>query len=54
MASEKITKDKADYKDYGPDPKRHCRRCSMFRTGSCTYVKGTINPMGTCKYFKAA
>jgi hypothetical protein len=46
-----------DYVDTSPDPQKRCTACKQFRTagegqcGSCTIVKGPINPNGTCKSF---
>lgn len=43
------------YADKTPDPAKACKGCNFFKAagegqcGSCTLIKGPINPGGTCK-----
>lgn len=50
------TKDKDDpeinYRVAPPGSKRRCDRCSMWRDGRCTLVKGLIASNGTCNKFE--
>ncbi len=47
------------YVDKGTDPAKQCAKCNFFKPaapdacGSCTLVKGPINPAGNCKSFVA-
>ncbi len=50
MADKKISKEAANYRM--GTPYKECSKCSMYRDGSCTLVKGEIRPYGVCDYFK--
>lgn len=49
----------AAYVDKSPDPSKKCSACSLYKPagpdacGTCTAVKGPINPEGSCKLFVA-
>jgi len=45
-----MSKKEASYTKKAEDD--FCGDCSMFRSGACTLVKGTINPRGSCDYFE--
>lgn len=51
--SEKISKERADYREHTPRVSRRCGTCSMFRAPDrCTLVKGLINRGGVCKFWE--
>ena len=45
------------YVEKGSDPAKQCTKCNFFKAGapdacgSCTLIKGPINPSGNCKSF---
>jgi hypothetical protein len=52
-ASEKISKEDADYRRPPPTSSRRCGRCNMFvKPSGCTLVKGTIDAKMTCKFWE--
>jgi hypothetical protein len=56
MPERKATKAEAKYRDVALS--KHCEDCTMFRRaastrkGTCTAVEGTIDPLGTCRFFE--
>lgn len=47
----------SQYADRTTDPSRACERCTFYQAaaanqcGTCTVVRGPINPQGTCQLF---
>lgn len=48
-----LSKAQARYRDPSDQPGKRCGNCSMFRDGSCTLVKGVIDPAAVCDHWEA-